>query len=269
PLMISGRWFLPQDGRAIVIPRDTAEKNQLTVGDTVTLDLGVLGKDTWQIIGVYEPVFVGGFAAVSIYAPIESLFQITKKYNQAGALIVRTTAHDQAFTTQVTHSLKAAFEKHSLRVSSSQTQADLRATNEWQFSTVTYMLMALSIIVAIVGAFALMGAISIGVIERTKEIGVLRAIGARSPIILKIFVMEGLLQGLLSWLIAIPLSLLVSPFAASAMGNFMFGATLDYRYSWPAILIWLGIVAIISVLASILPARSATRISVRDSLAYA
>ena len=269
PLMISGRWFVPQDGRAIVIPRDTAEKNQITVGDTVTLDMGVLGKDTWQVVGVYEPVFVGGFAANTIYAPIESLFKITKKYGQAGALLVRTTSHDGAFTTEVTRALKEAYERHSLKVSSSQTQADLRTTNEWQFSTVTYMLMALSIIVAIVGAFALMGAISIGVIERTKEIGVLRAIGARSPIILKIFVMEGLLQGLLSWLIAIPLSLLFSPAAASAMGHFMFGATLDYRYNWLAILIWLVIVAVISVLASILPARSAIRISVRDSLAYA
>jgi putative ABC transport system permease protein len=49
----------------------------------------------------------------------------------------------------------------------------------------------------------------------------------------------------------------------------MFGATLDYRYAWSAVEIWLGVILVISVLASILPARSATRISVRDSLAYA
>ena len=109
---------------------------------------------------------------------------------------------------------------------------------------VTSMLLALSVIVAVVGAIALMGALSIGVIERTKEIGVLRAIGARSPIILSIFVMEGVLQGLVSWLIAVPLSLLVSPAAANAMGHFMFGATLDYQYNWLAVLIWLVIVAV-------------------------
>ena len=269
PLMVAGRWILPGDGRVIVVPRETAEKNQIAVGDTVTLDLGVLGKDDWRVIGLYEPVFVGGFAASSVYAPIDTMFDITKKYNKAGALLIRTTAHDDAFTTAVTQKLKEAYERHSLTVDSSQTQADLRETNEWQFSTVTYMLMALSIILAIVGAFALMGAISIGVIERTREIGVLRAIGARSPIILKIFVMEGLLQGILSWLIAIPVSILVSPAAAGAVGRIMFGASLDYRYNWPAVLTWLLIVAVISVLASILPARSAARISVRESLAYA
>jgi ABC-type lipoprotein release transport system permease subunit len=63
--------------------------------------------------------------------------------------------------------------------------------------------------------------------------------------------------------------LLISPTAAYAMGDKMFGATLDYQYNWPAVMIWLGIVALISILASIFPARGATRISVRDSLAYA
>jgi putative ABC transport system permease protein len=269
PLMVAGRWFVPQDGRALVITHETAEKNEVHAGDYVTLDLGVLGKDTWRVVGLYEPVFVGGFASDSIYAPLETLFSITKKYNQARLVAVRTTAHDRAFTTEVTKNLKIAFEQNNLKVSASQTQADLRATNEWQFSIVTSMLLALSIIVAVVGAIALMGALSIGVIERTKEIGVLRAIGARSPTILKIFVMEGVLQGLLSWLIAIPISIFVSPTVADAMGHAMFGATLDYQYNWPAVLIWLGIVLVISLLASILPARGAVRISVRDSLAYA
>ena len=156
-----------------------------------------------------------------------------------------------------------------MKVVESQTQAALRTTNEWQFSTVTWMLLALSVIVAIVGAIALMGALSIGVIERTKEIGVLRAVGARSHIILRIFVMEGVLQGILSWLISIPISLIASPLIASSLGIAMFGATLDYQYNWAAVGVWFGLVIIISLLASILPARGATRISVRDSLAYA
>jgi putative ABC transport system permease protein len=161
------------------------------------------------------------------------------------------------------------YEKNNLKVMDSQTQAALRETNEWQFSTVTWMLLALSIIVAVVGAIALMGALSIGVIERTKEIGVLRAVGARSHIILGIFVMEGVLQGLLSWLVAVPISLVASPMVATALGIAMFSAKLDYQYNWAAIGIWLGVVIAISIVASILPARGATQISVRDSLAYA
>ena len=161
------------------------------------------------------------------------------------------------------------YERHGLKVAMSETQADSRKTADWQFAIVIWMMLALSIIVALVGGLALMGALSIGVIERTKEIGVLRAIGARSRTILGIFVMEGLLQGLLSWLIAMPLSFLVSPVLANALGNTMFGATLDYQYNWSAVMVWLGTVLVISIVASVLPARNATRISVRDSLAYA
>jgi putative ABC transport system permease protein len=111
--------------------------------------------------------------------------------------------------------------------------------------------------------------LSIAVVERTKEIGVLRAVGARTRTILGIFVMEGVLQGLLSWLFSIPISLMVSPMVAGRLGEAMFGATLDYRFAWSAVEYWLLAILVISVLASIMPARGATRISVRDSLAYA
>ncbi|HEX5809952.1 MAG TPA: FtsX-like permease family protein [Anaerolineales bacterium] len=270
PLIVAGRWLSAQDiGRIVVIPRQTAEDYEISVGDMITLDLGVYGEDQWQVIGLYEPVFVGGFASANLYAPMETLYKISKKHNRASQIMVRTTAHDEASVTTITKNLKDVFEQHSLKVAASTTQLEARATNEWQFSLVTSMLLALSIIVAIVGGIALMGALSIGVIERTKEIGVLRAIGARSHTILGIFIMEGVLQGLVSWLIAIPLSILVSPFAASAMGKVMFGATLDYQYNWLAVFVWLGIVVAISIFASMFPARGATRISVRDSLAYA
>ena len=269
PLMVGGRWFSPQDGRVLVIPRQTAEDYKINVGDTITLDLGTYGKDDWQIIGLYEPVFIGGFSSANLYAPMETLFQITKKYNQASELLVRTKYHDETSVTRSIKNLKDVLERHSAKVAASTTQLEARATNEWQFSLVTSMLLALSIIVAVVGGIALMGALSIGVIERTKEIGVLRAVGARSRTILGIFVMEGVLQGLISWAIAIPLSILISPMAASQLGHVMFGATLDYQYNWTAVTVWLAIVIVVSILASIMPARGATRISVRDSLAYA
>ena len=269
PLMVAGRWFKGKEGRVLVIPRQTAEDYKINVGDMVTLDLGVYGKEDWQVIGLYEPVFIGGFSSANLYAPMETLYRLSKKYNQASQIMVRTTAHDDASVTAITKSLKDVFERHSLKVAASTTQPEARATNEWQFSLVTNMLLALSIIVAIVGGIALMGALSIGVIERTKEIGVLRAIGARTRTILGIFLMEGVLQGVISWVIAIPLSFMVSPIAASQLGHLMFGATLDYQYNWLAVGTWLGIVVMVSILSSIMPARGATRISVRDSLAYA
>jgi putative ABC transport system permease protein len=82
------------------------------------------------------------------------------------------------------------------------------------------------------------------------------------------FVMEGALQGLLSWAAAVPLSLVFARAVAGAMGQVMFQTSLDYQYDFGAVGLWQVIVLIISALASILPAHSATRVSVRESLAY-
>jgi putative ABC transport system permease protein len=269
PLIVAGRWLLPGDGRVVVITRDVSEKNGINVGDNVTLDLGELGKGRWQVVGLYDPVFAGMFSSDTIYAPLESLYAATKKYNQGTLLYLRTGNDGKAFTSDITNSLKQVYEDRGLRVVQSQTEAEARSTNDWQFGIVVWMMLLLSVIVAVVGGIALMGALSISVIERTKEIGVLRAVGARSRTILGIFIMEGMLQGLLSWIIAVPVSLVASPLLARALGIAMFGATLDYRYNWEAVGWWLVFILVISALASSIPSNRATRISVRDSLAYA
>jgi putative ABC transport system permease protein len=269
PLIVAGRWIIPGDGRVLVVARESAKRNNILVGDTVTLDLGELGRDEWEVVGVYDPVFAGGFNPDTIYAPLGALYNATKKFNQGSMLYVRTTAHEGTFTGPLTTQIKNTFEDRGLKVGQSITQVEQRASNNNQFSIVVTMMLGLSVIVALVGGIALMGALSIGVIERTKEIGVLRAVGARSRTILAIFVMEGVLQGLLSWLLAVPISVLTSPLLAGALGQAMFGATLDYQYNWRAVGMWLVFMLVISAVASIVPASRATRISVRDSLAYA
>ena len=97
----------------------------------------------------------------------------------------------------------------------------------------------------------------------------MRAVGARTRTILGMLIMEGVLQGTLSWAVAVPLSFLLGRPLAQQMGQIILDINLDYAYSYGAVLLWLAIILSISTLASVLPARSATQISVRESLAYA
>ena len=82
-------------------------------------------------------------------------------------------------------------------------------------------------------------------------------------------ILEGLLQGFASWLVAVPLSYFLGQPVAALMGEAMFDIALDYQYNLQAMFTWLAMVLIISILASVMPARNATAISVRESLAYA
>ncbi len=268
-LVVAGRWLEPGDDRVVVVNRDTADKNGIRLDDTVTLDLGDAGKSDWRVIGLYQVVFSGGFSADSVYAPQQAVYSVAKKYNQAAQLYVRTQTHDAKTIDQVNSSLKTLFEARNMKLSYSMTEVEYKRIGDGEFGMMTSMLLSLAVIVAVVGGLALMGALSLGVVERTKEIGVLRAVGARSWTIMGMFVMEGVLQGLLSWLLSVVLSVAIGPLVSDVLGRAMFSMPLDYRYDLGAVPVWLATVVVISAVSSIVPARNASRISVRDSLAYA
>jgi len=270
PLVIKGRWLEPGDEnrRVIVMNKETADDNGIKVGDVVTLDLGTLGEDDWQVIGLYQVIFGGSFSTESFYAPQEAVFRATKKYNQAGTLFVRTQFHSTEYVAAVSNQLKDLYKARHMDVFYTQTTYEDRRNAGSQFGITINMLLALAVIVALVGGIGLMGSLSISVVERTREIGVMRAVGAVSRRLMSMFVMEGILQGLLSWALAVPLSLIISQPMANALGQTMFEANLDFAYDFGAIFVWLAMVLIISIVASVLPARNATVISVRESLAY-
>ena len=109
-------------------------------------------------------------------------------------------------------------------------------------------------LIAIVGGLGLMGTMSINVLERTREIGVMRAIGASNRDIQGIVIIEGLVIGLISWTIAILIAILTAPMPAV--------------YGLSGILAWLIFTLILATVASALPARRASQLTVRDTLAY-
>ncbi|MCL4300117.1 MAG: FtsX-like permease family protein [Anaerolineae bacterium] len=268
PLVVAGRWLQPGDGRVVVMNQETAEDNNIALGDTITLDLGDLGKEDWQVVGLYRIIFGGNFSSDTLYAPQDAVFTATKKHNEGGSLRVRTASSEALFTDAVRDELVDRYTARNMDVLFNQTGNEERTSADSQFSITTTMLLFLAVIVALVGGIGLMGSLSISVVERTREIGVMRAIGARSRTIMGMFMMEGILQGLFSWLVAVPISIAAAASLAQLLGQAMFDANLDYQYNYQAVLIWLGVILIISSLASILPARNATQISVRDSLAY-
>jgi len=269
PLIVAGRWLEPEDGPVIVMGKETADDNNIQLGDTVTLDLAELGDHDWQVVGLYQVIFGGGFSSDTVYAPQEAVFEAVKRYQQGSQAYVRTHFDDEEYTAAASAKLKDLYAGRNINIYYSQTMHEIRQQANSQFSITTTMLMFLAIIVALVGGIGLMGSLSISVVERTREIGVMRAIGARSGTIMGMFVMEGILQGLLSWAISIPISYVLGNPLANALGQTMFEANLDYQYNYGAVVIWLVITLIISTLASILPARNATQIKVQDSLAYA
>jgi putative ABC transport system permease protein len=136
------------------------------------------------------------------------------------------------------------------------------------FNFIIGAVMIMAVLLAVVGGLGLMSTMSINVLERTREIGVMRAIGASNGAVLQIILSEGIFIGLISWFVGLLLALPVGRVISQALGQAIFRTELSYTFSVPGAALWLVLVIILASLASFLPAWNASRLTVREVLAY-
>jgi putative ABC transport system permease protein len=137
-----------------------------------------------------------------------------------------------------------------------------------QFGLLVTFLLIMALLIAVVGGMGLMGTMTINVLERTREIGVLRAIGASSPAIFQLVLVEGIIIGWLSWVLGALLAVPIGMLLANLVGIAFFQSPMDFVFALDGFIAWMVVVAILGGLACFLPARSATRLTVREVLAY-
>src|SRR5207244_11465687 len=103
-----------------------------------------------------------------------------------------------------------------IAASSARSSADLRKLARSNFGIIVSFLLTMAILLAVVGCLGLMGTLSRNVLERSREIGVLRAIGAGDGAVTQLVLVEALVVAALGWLLALPLSL---PIARARSGR--------------------------------------------------
>jgi putative ABC transport system permease protein len=272
PVIIAGRWIEEgETGNAAVISQETADKNKLRIGDSITLDLGELGDSQWQLVGTYRVVYGGGFIVEPIYVPINAMEKITGVSGEGTQVLIRAdNAETLEKATALADHLTDLFERQNIAVDFYTTVVTLKERDyvNNQFASVISTLLGLAMIAAVVGAIGLTGALAISVVERTREIGVMRALGAQSGTISSLYLMEGVLQGLMSWAISVPVAYLISQPMARLLGQRMLDLDLDYAFNYAAVFIWLALAMTFAVGASTWPAKMAARARVRENLSY-
>ncbi len=264
PSLLAGRWLLPGDENAVVLNTEiTRDEPDVRVGDILTLKLNE--KDTeWRVVGIVSAVLTGPI----IYANYPYFARLSHSPGEAASLQVATQSHDRASQAAVAAAVKQHFDAIGLRVTRTQTITQTRDGIEYQFAILVVFLTIMAALLAVVGGLGLMGTMSINVLERSREIGVMRAIGASNGSVLQIFLSEGLLIGVLSWALGAVLSLPISKVLSDVIGNAFLRAPLSFVFSVSGALEWLAIVVVLSALASFWPSWRAMRLSVREVLAY-
>jgi len=136
------------------------------------------------------------------------------------------------------------------------------------FNIIIIILLVVALLIALVGGLGLAGTMSLSVMERTREIGVMRSVGGRTNTLRMMFITEGLLIGMLSFVIALPLSLPVTVLFDSLLAGALRLSPFTFMISPTGSPIWLAMIVGISIVSSLLPAQRATQISIREALSY-
>jgi putative ABC transport system permease protein len=182
--------------------------------------------------------------------------------------LIRSTQHDPASIAHFSNLAEQRLRKLGFRLTSIITTSNEREEAKAFFDILTVLFLLMALLLAIVGGISLMGTMSINVIERTREIGVMRAVGASDRSVGLIFILEGLFIGCLSWLLGSLASLGLGKLTSDVVGNSLLGVPLSYEFSLLGVGIWLILVVIISIASSFIPARNASQLTVREVLAY-
>jgi putative ABC transport system permease protein len=198
----------------------------------------------------------------------EDYAYVTRTPGQATHLQVIGRQHDAASQENLEEQLFQHFEAMGLEVSGTETTQVMRAENKFIFTIVVAFLVLMALLLAAVGGLGLATTMSINVLERVREIGVLRAIGASNLSVRQIVLAEGIAMGILSWTVGMLLSVPISRFMSEQLGLALIKVPLSYEYSIVAAMVWFFVLQIVAVVASLGPARNAVRLTIREVLAY-
>ncbi|MDM8529426.1 FtsX-like permease family protein, partial [Anaerolineales bacterium HSG24] len=268
PKLVAGRWLEPSDSYTVVLNERLASKIGVGIGDSVTFYHARRKESTWSVVGL----IVDPLTLYSAYMPQSELGVETSNVNQADTVWVRGLDRDTESVNKLAQTLRQLYGEQGIDLASHTTFHHETIDGITEESRVAYgiivtMLAIMAVVIAIVGGIGLSGVLSLSVMERQREIGVMRAIGASSTRVALIFIGEGLLMGLISWIIAAPLGIPLGYILTNLLGESM-NQNISYLLSPTGMLVWLVIIVVLSIVASWLPARQATKLSVRESLAY-
>jgi putative ABC transport system permease protein len=265
PNLVEGRWIQPGDVRKLALSEGAKKYYpDLQAGDTINLKIN--GRDElWQVVGIFK--FIDREGVIG-YAPYEYISQVNDLANQATSYRVVTDQHDRSYQDAKAISLDQHFRDLGYKVRIAQAGRATLDTATESIDILVVFLLIMAILTAVVGSMGLTGTMGMNVLERTREIGIMRAIGADDRAVMRTVIAEAVVIGMISFVLAIILSIPFTYLLSTIISLAIFQSPIATVFTITGYAIWLALVLVLSALASILPARNAASLTIREVLAY-
>lgn len=268
PMLLKGRWIAADDENALALSEIFLEIIPgLDLGDTIRLKIGQSESD-WVVVGFFQ--FAGRSSGLFAYANYDYVARETGMYGRAFSY--RIVGNGEGMSIDQQEALAKRVDAHlaalDYQVKEVSTGLSLQETTSEGLNILTTFLLIMSFLLAAVGSIGLAGTMGLNVMERTQEIGVMRAIGGSNRAITAIVLAEGVLIGLISWVLSCVAALPISKQLADVIFQIIFDRDAAMAFTFSGNAIWLALVLLLAVLASIVPAYNASRLTIREVLAY-
>jgi ABC-type lipoprotein release transport system permease subunit len=261
-----GRMFTRADSashaRVAVIANNLARATGTHVGETVTLQTAA-GLASFRVIGKTSSQWYNG---VNFYVPLQTMQEILHRDTVNGYLIATTSADHGAIdrtTTRLEDRLTAAGYGVGTQVKYSAQRANVS-----QNKVLTTAIGVLGLLIVAISMVGLVNAVTMSVLERTREIGVLRCIGARARDIRRIFTAEGIVVALVGWLLGIPVGYALARLFSWLMLEVV---KIDFGFTFPPLNLLIALVGtvVLALLIMRIPLRRAVRFKPGEAIRYA
>jgi len=253
-----GSFFSAQDERAVVLGSSIANSFNLQVGDTLT----IRGAQ-FPVIAILQAT--GGNDDIAVYLPLAVVQEIYEVGNYISFIAAKVDDLAQM----------ESYEAAILDVANVAVTSDkqLLSTVLSMLGTVNMTLQLIAGVALIAAAFGIINTMMAAIYERRREIGILRAIGAKRGSIFRIFLLEsgvyGLLGGLLGVVLGFVTSLIAAPLISGGdMSVLLKGATPQASLDATIVLTAIAFSLVISVAAGMYPAWKAAKLTPVEAISY-
>ncbi len=263
--LVRGRWFDAREAagraRVAVIGKALVNQTGLGVGDTVTVE-DRSGLVRYEVIGIDNRMVNDG---MGLFVPVDTLLEVNR-YGDPSTFWVTATSKDEADIEELNGRIVSALSREGYSVGTTLSHVQREAERE-EARTIVAVIMALGLPLVVVGMIGLAGALTTNVLERRREIAILRSLGARSRQLRRIFRAEGLALAFLGWLGGIAVGYVLGRVVIHFIGN-AFHTSFELRFPlWP-LAVALLTTAIAAVFVLHFPLRRACRLQPGEGLRY-
>lgn len=271
----SGTMLSNSTTNGILLPGALATSLGVTVGSTVTVGANSTGGNSYTVVGLYSSSTGFGPASRTVYVALSNAQTISGETNLVSDIYVKTVSPGLVSTV-------AALISSTISGVTAQTSTSTDVASSLS-GTLSTLFVVMGLVALVAGGFGVVNTMMMSISERTREVGTLRAIGAEKIDIIKIFLSEAFVMGLIGALVGVAIGIAVSLVLPSLTGSTVasaatrfasFGApggsfsSLRTSLTVSNVLLSLGLGLVVGTLAGIYPAWRASKMDPVEALRH-